>query len=65
MNILNGEIMSKEEKPKFIVVDSASKRFITNRCIHDYERAPFQRYKDLIIFKCKLCGKIKKRNSFK
>ena len=51
-----------EEKPKFQVIDSAPKRFITNRCIHDYELAPFQKHRDIRILKCKSCGKIKKEN---
>jgi len=51
-----------EEKPKFQVIDSAPKRFVTERCIHEYELEPFQKYKDIRILKCKLCGKIKKEN---
>ena len=51
-----------EEKPKFQVIDSAPKRFITDRCVHEYELAPFQKYKDIRVLKCKLCGKIKKEN---
>ena len=51
-----------EEKPKFQVIDSAPRRFITDRCVHEYELAPFQKYKDIRVLKCKLCGKIKKEN---
>lgn len=52
-----------EEKPKFQVIDSAPKRFITDRCIHEYEPTPYQKYKDLRVLKCKICGKIKKENT--
>ena len=52
-----------EEKPKFQVIDSAPKRFITDRCVHEYEPTPYQKYKDIRVLKCKICGKIKKENS--
>jgi len=56
-------VKNVDEKPKFEVVDSAPRRFVTDRCVHKYEPSPYQKYRDIRVLKCKICGKIKKKNT--
>ena len=56
-------VVNVDEKAKFEVVDSAPRRFVTDRCIHKYEPVHIQKYRDIRVLKCKICGKIKKENT--